>query len=419
MLSDDSVTPADEAKLGQFLTSRGFVPNPAADTDAYYNNTCTHIPSGSTQPVTTCSPTSNSIRKQLGTLSQFKSRYGMASSETGTPASGEYVAKYYNRGDLGIGRNMHCKIKSSTNETACYVKNYSSDPVKTFGGSAATAFLNLDANKAFATVAMVSRGGMASTARNKVIFMVYDAAGKLTYTAPLDRHALGNLGIEGKDFNKHIPGNCMVCHGAGGRYFNQTTPPSLRGTDGAMFLPFDLDSFEYHPTKSSLSRAKQEGAFKNLNTKIVQKVANEYGPDKAGAIINNINGWYANGASKTFISSYVPPGWTSRDPTGALFGDKHFFQKVLRSYCRTCHQTFSLNENENRSFETWENFATFNPSLVQEVVCPTNAGVDTPSMPQAEQTSRIFWQSDARGIFAGYLSTVEGDVRECLPGPDR
>jgi hypothetical protein len=36
----------------------------------------------------------------------------------------EVVAKYFNKGDLGLGREMHCIDNQCTREVACYVKNY-------------------------------------------------------------------------------------------------------------------------------------------------------------------------------------------------------------------------------------------------------------------------------------------------------
>ncbi|NJM42019.1 MAG: hypothetical protein HC853_15340, partial [Anaerolineae bacterium] len=35
----------------------------------------------------------------------------------------EVVAKYYNAGDLGFGRNMHCK-QQANGDVACYVANH-------------------------------------------------------------------------------------------------------------------------------------------------------------------------------------------------------------------------------------------------------------------------------------------------------
>jgi hypothetical protein len=409
LMTDNSVAPSDEAKLGNFLTRKGSVVNPVNDTNAYYDNTCVDHVGSPPLPVTGCTASSFSIRATLGTLTQFRSRYGM-SNDDNLAAPPEFMAKYYNRGDLGIGRNMHCTTLAATNEIACYVKNYSSDTPKIFGGSAATAFSNMDANIAFATVAMVNRGNVPGTTADKVIFMVYNAMGNLQATADLDRHAAQSLGVEGQNYNRHIPSNCMNCHGAGGSYQPQNQPIGTRGARGAMFLPFDLDQFDYHPSIAALSRANQEAAFKNLNTQIVKPVADQYGVPRAGAIISNVNGWYNNGASPSFISSYVPSEWSEE----AEFGDKPFYQKVLRPYCRLCHMTFGT--DDLRSFETWSMFGAVIASAALNVCPPPGA---TPGMPQAEQVSRQMWGSDARGIFVGYTTWSGIQIKECIPGPNR
>src|SRR5262249_41911123 len=133
----------------------------------------------------------------------------------------------------------------------------------------------------------------------------------------------------------------------------------------------------------SLSRASQEQAFKNLNTTIVWPIADDY---KAEAITNNIEKWYnwdeksSAFLSTTFFSGYVPDGWREE----STYGDKHFFQRVLRPYCRTCHQTFT----DARNFESVSDFNQWRPNAADDV-CPkeysAGAGRVTPKMPQAEQ----------------------------------
>jgi hypothetical protein len=420
VLSDDSVTPADDNKQGNFLTIQGTVSNPLHDTLAYYTNTCVGIPAGSQRPGP-CTQSSGSIHSDLGNMDAFRSRFAMARPGV-LPAAGELVATYFNRGDLGIGREMHCKHKESTNETACYVRNFRAGGT-VFGGSSADAFRFMAppfAPTPFATVAMINRGGMGASERSKVVFMVYgplnaDSIEPLVLSAALDQHALLNQGVDGINYNKHIPGNCMHCHGAGGNYVPQSDLAN-RGALGAMFLPFDLDQFEYHPTKGNFSRTNQQAVFKSLNIDIVKRVADQYGAPRAGAIINTINGWYANGTSNTFLSGYVPPSWLEF-PAGA-WGDKHFYQKVLRPYCRTCHMTFGT--DDYRSFENWFDY-DMAAATAAAYVCPTPAGGATPLMPQAEQVSRQFWRSDARGILVGYSGATSSaiNITECIPGPNR
>jgi hypothetical protein len=405
LLADASVTPADNVKFGNFLTrKRASISNPTADTTAYYRRIC-NTPSSA-------APCSNA---QLDTLTAFRQRFGMQTSDSGPPAAGETVATYYNRGDLGIGREMHCIQQASTQDIACYVKNFGQ-----FGAPpswSATAF----EGSPFATVAMVERHSVSPTSPDKVIFLVYGGNGQLVTQAPLDQHSSLQLGQDGVNFNAHIPSNCMACHGAGGQYVPQNASNvASRGATGAMFLPFDLDQFEYHPTNASLSRSSQETAFRILNVDIVRRVAATYGSTRAGAIINTVNGWYGIDPSRphqeqslTFVSSYVPPGWGA-DLWDGFYGDSHFYQKLLRPYCRGCHMTFGL--DDSRSFEDWEQYDRL-WSLASFDMCPQDN--TPPRMPHAEQVSREFWDSDARSIFVAYTSWTGTQVKDCVPGPNR
>src|SRR5690606_8537766 len=56
-----------------------------------------------------------SVLDTFKTLQDFRNRY--------FPGKTERIAKYYNRGDLGIGREMHC-VFASGGESACYVFNF-------------------------------------------------------------------------------------------------------------------------------------------------------------------------------------------------------------------------------------------------------------------------------------------------------
>src|SRR5437868_221355 len=114
------------------------------------------------------------ISSALPTLNAFIAHYGFEGAET--------KAFYYNRGDLGIGREMHCvdRINAADQQVACYVKNFAAGDDGsefTFGLSSDIAFKNLAAGHAFATVAMVYRN--LAQPENKVFFVVYIAVGNL------------------------------------------------------------------------------------------------------------------------------------------------------------------------------------------------------------------------------------------------
>jgi len=366
-----------------FLTKKNIVASEEAsrraDTDQYYDRVGADANGGGP-----------SIRTQIGTLTAFKNKYEF---NTGTQNS----ASYYNRGDLGLGRDMHCKITSRL-ETACYVTNYASGPDGsefTFGFSPDIAFSNMDAQHDVATVAMVFRPS--APAENQIIFAVYDANENITNTAPLDRHGLnfftavqanggtdpGTAGQPGVNFNNHIPSNCLNCHG--GAY----TPSSLAQpgkVTGAYFLPFDLDQFDYQ-NKAGKRRSEQEDQFRALN-KLVRQIATR-GNNPGHPIAAQIERWY--GASiggnliGTFNSSAVPPGWDTN-------ADREVYRQVIRPSCRGCHLASASLQFEDAS--------TFPIALAANDLA-------NHAMPHALQTQRLFWQSNQPSILATWFTAKQ------------
>ncbi len=166
------------------------------------------------------------IHSKLGSLTDFKNRYFAPLSGNCSAGNLEgrsrqdeptQVATYFNKGDLGIGREMHCPNRGCAGELVCYVRNFakteavcrptepdcSEEPVFDDKDGAQGA-----SNHAFATVAMVERQHMDRTAANRVFFVVYGRDAKLLFKAQLDNKA----------FNTSIPGNCLQCHGSNSSY---------------------------------------------------------------------------------------------------------------------------------------------------------------------------------------------------------
>jgi hypothetical protein len=316
------------------------------------------------------------ITNKIPTLGDFKSVYGFASADV--------AADYYNRGDLGIGREMHCADRFAvTGQIACYVRNFAAGDEQTefrFGMSADVAFGNRDANHPFATVAMVFRKNAAS---NKVLFVVYDASEHLTFAAPLDRHGLnfalgrtdnqGATGTPGVNFNNHIPSNCANCHGG-------TYDPASKVLTGGLFLPFDLDQFEYQNANSSRTRAAQAAAFKTLNS-TVRTVATQVGG--AGTeVATQIDGWYASGS---FDSNYIPTGWQGN------VAQKAVYTSVIRPSCRGCHMTSAI--------FPFASAAAFPTGAAAADLCGL-------AMPHALQNLREFWQSPKPAALAAYFNST-------------
>jgi hypothetical protein len=317
------------------------------------------------------------ISAGLGSLAAFKSAYGFNGGS-------QFVAKYYNRGDLGIGRDMHCR-ETTSGPIACYVTNYAAGPPNvdgtlnefTFGFSPQIAFSNMEAANHFATVAMVYRPKAPS---NKVIFMVYGADGSLANAAALDRHAVGfgskNIGKPGVNFNSHIPTNCLNCHGG---VYTRGTSSTIPTVEGGAFLPFDLDQFEYKPS-SGFSR--DETNFRGLN-QLARQVAVGLGNS---SLTDQIDAWYLNSShaatlpANNFDGSKVVSGWQ---------GSESIYQSVVRPSCRGCHMTSQVRFDAAADF------------LLKAGDIGTDIRDHT--MPHALQTQRLFWQSGQPKQLADYF----------------
>jgi hypothetical protein len=336
-----------------------------------------------------------SIRQKVPTLRKFIDHY-FRPFECGDilnePAR---VTKYFNYGDLGIGREMHCINRGCTGELACYVRNFvgkRADGKLAFNDmtKAKTALLN---NRPFATVAMVERQLMASTAANRVFFVVYlqnpgtgdPASTTLALTAPLDN----------KGYNTSIPGNCLQCHGINSRY----TAHGAHEVRNAMFLPFDLDSFKYFSTDpaSSLSRAKQQAAFRAHN-RMVRSFSSLFNSPDARELIA---GWYGGDMfNGTFNGDFVPGGWQGGT------NQRQLYDKTYAIGCRTCHISYVPSATDNRPFLEFSTFAEL-AQVAKGAMCGSTG--NTRRMPAAEQTLKVLWQSGGRPHYFGQVPGAFGD----------
>jgi len=413
---EDSLNTTQQALNGS-LNPQGFLVNKSfsqttealrqSDTQAYYT----------TVRVGSNGVSGGTIASDLSTLSAFKTFYGFGASD--------YVARYYNRGDLGIGREMHCVDRTALadKQIACYVKNFAAGEGEfTFGQSANVAFKNMNANTPFATVAMVYRRLKAAD-ENRVFFAVYGATESLQNFAALDRHGInfvngkldsnGQLGTPGVNFNNHIPSNCLSCHG-GGSYSSST-----KSQVGALFLPFDLDQFEYENAPGR-TRDEQLTAFKRLN-EVARKVAAQSTGVAATNVKNQLDGWYNNVTLTTaetetfegaFNSAFVPDA--DQTPPAAATGwntdatSRGVYAAVIRPTCRGCHIAVS----SGLSFNTEADFLGIAAFAVNRLCIS--------KMPHALQTLRLFWQSTQPKVLEDYLrakgKTAEAnELASCNP----
>ncbi len=321
------------------------------------------------------------------TLAAFRQRY-----DFGAPATDETSAVYFNAGDLGTGREMHCKSVLQINAPAlraCYVSNYGSSAAKAdnFGGDPQAAVARAIAGAesgthagAFATVAMVYTPPI--TADNSVRFMVYDANDQLTNKAALDS----------TEHNTGIPQNCITCHG--GANYSATTHRVLGAVgaqNGARFLPFDLDAFEFS-TNAAYTRAAQQEKFRKLN-RIVSLAA------PSATTLALINGWYQAGSVSTVgttaDTSFVPAAFATEAKDAKIYRD------VVAPYCRACHAA----QSGALAFDDRDDFKALGV-LIDFRTCAVGADpARNHLMPNAEVTLKKFWASPARAYLAGYLNS--------------
>lgn len=320
------------------------------------------------------------------TLAGFKSRYGFP--------TGEVTATYYNNGDLGLGREMHCKTYLVAAfppriGVACYVSNYSGafdaagNGIAAFNVNPTTVLADaVTRQHSFATVAMTYEP---PNGPNAVKFVVFNASGNRVSTAQLDSTAN----------NVSIPNNCMACHGINSAYNSVANSVSA----DARFLPFDPFSFKFS-TAAGFTFADQADAFRRLNELI--KLTNP-----TPAIAGFIDGMYApkpvSDATAVANDTFVPSAW---ETSGSLDGHA-VYEGVVKVACRTCHMSAVL---PGYDFADYSDFSGL-ISTIKNDACGSHV------MPHAERVLKNFWESGARAyLIMAFPSTSYPDpLAACRP----
>ncbi len=244
-------------------------------------------------------------------------------------AADDYTsAYYYNLGDLGFARAQSMRVKLGSDglpDVAFYVTNYQS-----------LEDARCERN-VIATVCMdyAYKSDAYRTAHRHTRFYVYNAGGSLIPGADLDGAG-----------QKFVPGACIICHG--GSKFNpemrlhplegllpptpegSLPPPTPRayvaptGDLGSRFLPFDLESYTYHP-----AFGVQQQAFARMNAAVLKTMPDST-PAAPKAIPATIAAWYGNSNPLAnplgFNGNARPAGW----PSAANYG-------AFKVGCRVCH----------------------------------------------------------------------------------
>lgn len=348
---------------------------------------------------------------QKCTLAGWKSANGFGS---GT----EVRAVYYNEGELGLARDVHCRQVNPV-KVACYVTNYGSsipaDPLTALSDASAgrnpRETLAIEAARSFAQ-------------EGDTGFFVYSAAAGNPLSTSV---ALDNEG------EKYVPNVCLACHG--GEHSNQQN----RFVGGTM-LPFDVFTFSILSrrgislTGKTFSFVRRIGGagdsyqetFRQLNGLVLDSRGRSlhFGGDPAtpenpsptyefgDPIRELIVGWYSscnnlarpvNGSSLRQAQGciaddgYLPSGWTDKP---------QLYQTVFRRYCRSCHNA----QDHGIEFTAWEQFKVWsqpnNLGGIARLVCNIG-GRSFMIMPNAEVTYNRFWSSSAPQDLKTQLSYPE------------
>lgn len=320
------------------------------------------------------------------TLADFKSQYGFPSNEV--------TATYYNDGDLGLGREMHCRefVTIFGLGVACYVTNYSGVKDQAVFDSAASDVLDdaIHRQNSFATVAMVYTPPANVT--GSVNFVVYNRVGQRQNTAQLDSTGA----------HVSIPNNCLTCHGISSFY----DPGSHLVNGNAKFLPFDPFAFKFS-SQSGFTRADQQDAFRRLNLMVLDT-------SPTSAITHLISGLYApkdpTDSTAVATDNYVPNPWeflnSKRDGTAMYRG-------IVKPGCRTCHISST---NPALDFLQPDDWYSLLPAIRHNICDKTAGGVRGHAMPQAERTSKKLWASGARAyLITGFPVSPPDGLEDCDP----
>jgi hypothetical protein len=349
----------------------------------------THTPGGDPQTIAGRPAAFSGSYYSTNDVGQDRNTFTSWWNLNGFGTIGEVVTYYYNGGDLGYGREMHCRQWRPQNvfhelRTSCYVVNYSADvnetrpfltPAVPLALAEQAAAINRALDRAvahnlahsFAIVAMESQSiDNPFSHQSNVSFYAYNNAG----------NRVGEPQLDSEDPEKPVPTMCMTCHG--GEYDDAHSRVS-----NASFLPFDLQSFGFSTTPG-YTRAEQEEKFRIQNMMVAnsetvspaikQRIQMMYGPP----------GDYQIPFTKS-VDNRVPLGWQ---------GHSILYLNVARPYCLGCHQAQTPYEPQAPAvgkaldMSNYGDFARYAIQIYNDV-CVTH------TMPQAEIPYFKFWQKNA------------------------
>ncbi len=322
------------------------------------------------------------------------------------------IAVYYNRNELGLGRQLGCsRFVDGTDANgaplkgvACFVTNHGAG-FRQATGALQAAIDDIDTRN---TVCITYRPSM--DPGYQVQFYVYGPKGKRQEWARLD-----TMGP------RPHPQVCTTCHG--GAYDQRR-----HLVKNARFLPLDptLVAFAVGSgLPAGLTRAGQEERIRVFNAMAVETPLT---PAQQAMV----SGLYPDGVKNpgsTVTGDGVPATWNTRA------GDADFYRAVVKPFCATCHLAMKrgLADSDVWSHGIFASPAAFDAAPLDAYVC------NSFSMPNAQPTALAFWdrRSDGDGIVVdgqmfptaadalfsrrGFDASMCGrlaDVAGCNRGPD-
>jgi hypothetical protein len=335
-------------------------------------------------------------RRKRETLAEFKTVNGFD-----TPP--DVRATFANGGDLGFGRDMHCKKQLASDglfDIACYVTNYGN----ILTNDQADADAALAGTAPVATVAMeFSRienplgdpAGEFTDTDRVVKFYVYNAAGTaLLPSADLDS------GVNLRP--RPIPQLCMVCHNGvypGGPTTGAPTFASRNDTKlGSRFIPFDV---HYYVFPAARDKTAQQADIKDLNDLVkLQHTQDPTSISATPAIPEVIDGMYTPPPPlPEQDENFVVAGWNSQPIRQGMYRD------VVGRTCRTCHVANIFGTNPPSSLPLVFSQST---QLI-DVLGKAESRICTQHvMPHAIVPHRLFWTSTGPSMPAQFQ--VFGDT---------
>jgi len=289
------------------------------------------------------------------------------------PAGPWVTAFYYNLGDLGFARRLSMRTFASGLDAqtivAMAVTNFRSiEDARCDRNPIATVCMEYSPRPLTASPSSSTTTASARSYYQRFVqFTAYDG--------PSDG-LIREASLDGST-PKPLPNLCVTCHG------NHRFEPGQSPNLGAIFLPFDPESFTFHRAYGT-----QSSAFAALNKGVLQTNPNT-------TVTNLVQGWYGatdpTTASTTFNHSYLPTltppskvSWSAGGPQAAAE-----YNGVFKNSCRVCHNS-RAGYTQVDSWTSWESLRGTAPSYAPCALY----------MPATQRTWGVFWGARAGEVIA-------------------